>query len=117
MPYNNDLRDLIESMTKFYVSGAGKSGWSIPDISHVKNMMAANYNGKYFRVLITGSVTEDVVIGLHIDYGTSSEIAIRDLRWLKKDFLTLPVQSIYVRIRGIIEEDIFDTKQKLHTMA
>ena len=106
-------------MTKFYVSGCGKSGWSIPDISHVKNMMAANYKERYFRVLVTGSVTEDVVTGLFIDYGTSSEIAIRDLRWLKKDFLTLPVQSISVRLWGIREEDnhILEARKKLQQMA
>ena len=92
-------------MTKFYVSGAGKSGWSIPDQSHIKSMMAANCHDRYYRVLVTGFQTEDVVTALYIDIGTSAEIAIRDLRWLKKEFLSLPVQSVSARLWGIREEE------------
>ena len=105
IPYNDDLHDLRETMTKFYVSGSGKSGWSIPDLSHKRSLMAANYHGGYFRVLVTGVVSEEVVSGLFIDVGTSSEIALKDLRWLKKDFLALPAQSISARLWGIREEE------------
>ena len=31
--------------------------------------------------------------------------AMKDLRWLKKDFLTLPVQSIFAKIWDIREEE------------
>ena len=92
-------------MTKFYVSGAGKSGWSVPDHSHLKSMMAANYNDRYYRVLVTGFLTENVVTVLFIDIGSSAEMAIWDLRWLKKEFLSLPVQSISARLWGIREEE------------
>ena len=119
IPYNNDLSDLRESMTKFYVSGAGKSGWSIPDLSHKKSLMAANYHGGYFRVLVTGVVSEEVVSALFIDVGTSSEVALKDLRWLKKDFLTLPVQSISARLWGIREEEghEFEARRRLQQMT
>ena len=105
MPYNDQLTDLREAMTKFYVSGAGKSGWSVPDHSHLKSMMAANYNDRYYRVLVTGFLTENVVTVLFIDIGSSAEMAIWDLRWLKKEFLSLPVQSISARLWGIREEE------------
>ena len=92
-------------MTEFYVSGAGKSGWNIPDISHKKSMMAAKYQDHYFRVLVTGVATQEVVTGLFIDYGTSSEIPITELRWLRKVFLSLPAQALSVRLWGIKEEE------------
>ena len=106
-------------MTKFYVSGAGKSGWSIPDLSHKKSLMAANYYGRYFRVLVTGVVSEEVVSALFIDVGTSSEVALKDLRWLKKDFLTLAVQSISARLWGIREEEghEFEARRRLQQMT
>ena len=119
IPYNNDLSDLRDSMTKFYVSGAGKSGWSIRDLGHKKSLMAANYHGRYFRVLVTGVVSEEVVSALFIDVGTSSEVALKDLRWLKKDFLTLPVQSISARLWGIREEEghEFEARRRLQQMT
>ena len=79
MPYDDELTDLREAMTKFYVSGAGKSGWSIPDQSHIKSMMAANYHDRYYRVLVTGFGKQNLVTGLYVDIGSSAEIAIWDL--------------------------------------
>ena len=46
---------------------------SVPDHSHIKSMMAANYHDRYYRVLVTGFVTENVVTGLYIDIGSSAE--------------------------------------------
>ena len=34
------------------------------DLSHKKSLMAANYHGRYFRVLVTRDVLEDVSKGL-----------------------------------------------------
>ena len=81
--------------------------------------MAANYHGGYFRVLVTGVVSEEVVSGLFIDVGTSSEIALKDLRWLKKDFLALPAQSISARLWGIREEEghEFEARRWLQQMT
>ena len=81
--------------------------------------MAANYHGGYFRVLVTGVVSEEVVSGLFIDVGTSSEIAMKDLRWLKKDFLALPAQSISARLWGIREEKghEFEARRRLQQMT
>ena len=58
-----------------------------------------------FRVLVTGVATQEVVTGLFIDYGTSSEIPITELRWLRKVFLSLPAQALSVRLWGIKEEE------------
>ena len=67
--------------------------------------MAANYHDRYYRVLVTGFVTENMVTVLFINIGSLAEIAIWDLRWLKKEFLSLPVQSISARLWGIREEE------------
>ena len=102
-------------MTEFYVSGAGKSGWNIPDISHKKSMMAAKYQDHYFRVLVTGVATQEVVTGLFIDYGTSSEIAITELRWLRKVFLSLPAQTHSVRLWGTRQGRVLKSLPKMET--
>ena len=59
-------------------------------------MMAANCHDRYYRVLVTGFVTEGVVTGLYIyiDIESSAEIAIWDL---------LCRQSISARLEGIRE--------------
>ena len=48
-------------------------------LGHIKSMMAANYHDRYYRVLVTGFVSEDMVTGFFFDIGSSAEIAIWDL--------------------------------------
>ena len=77
MPYNDQLTDLREAVTKYYVSGAGKPGWSVPD-SHIKSLMVAYCNNRLYRVMVTGFVMKNVGTGLFINIGSSVGRAIWD---------------------------------------
>ena len=74
-------------------------------MGHIKSMMAANCHDRYYRVLVTGFVSEDVVtalVGLFFDVRNSSEIAIWDLLAVTG---LLCRQSFSARLDGIREEE------------
>ena len=93
MPYIDQLTDLREARTKYYFSGAGKSWWSDPDHSHLKSMMAANPQDRYYTVLVTGLETKNVVKSLFIDIESLAEIASWDLWRSQEDVRILKEQN------------------------
>ena len=37
----------------------------------------------------------------YVDYGTTDSLSIKELRWLKKDFFTLPAQALHGKLANI----------------
>ncbi|XP_055643324.1 tudor domain-containing protein 5-like [Toxorhynchites rutilus septentrionalis] len=88
------IDDLMNEIEVFYTQ-LHKEEWRIKAANAVVGLFcAAKYNGLWHRAKIVEAYLQTKVKVFYIDYGTVSEVELKDIKFLAKCFAQLPAQAM-----------------------